>query len=518
MKRFNLLSFIPLALSSVVVLGGGGCGDDSIPPKLDARAEVGPGRADGPDASGGPGGDAAGGAGGSSPDAAADAPRVPDAGMIVAERPERRDFSPALLAQLRVPSGFKVTAFASNLVNPRMLAVAPDGSIYVTIRDRSEVVRLLDGNGDGDADDPGEREVVLSKTDSADLEGVHGIAINAGKVYLASVKSVFSATLSDGGHLTGLTRLFGDLPDGGQHPNRTLAVGPDGKLHITVGSSCNNCVESNSEAATFLRVETSGANTTNPASPQHPILARNPAAVISPRVYVSGLRNTLGFDWNPTTRELWGFDQGSDGLGDDVPPEELDHLVGGKAYGWPFCWGNRLPDPTVEDPSRTLTKQAYCATTEPSTLGVQAHSSPIGFLFYTASQFPADYRGDAFVTLRGSWNRAVPTGYKVVRIHFAGGVPTNLPGQSIPTEDFLSGFLIEGGAAHFGRIAGLAVDATGALLVAEDTNGILYRISYGSGAGPDGGARPDTAADAGPAEAEPMPIDASPQAGDASQD
>jgi glucose/arabinose dehydrogenase len=439
-------------------------------------------------ASDGPGGDVTGvdtGAG--------DHP--PDTGMLSVDRPMRREFSMALAQQLKVPPGFTVSVFARNLVNPRWPALGPDGSLYVTVPSQGQVVRLLDGNGDGDADDPGERVVAASKMDNPDLAGVHGIAVSGGKVYLASVSSVFSATPGPDGKLTGLTKLIGDLPDGGQHPNRTLAVGPDGKLYVTVGSLCNNCPGSESEPGTFLRVETSGAATANPPNPQHPLLAHNPMAMVSPRIYASGLRNTLGFDWHPTTQQLWGFDQGSDGLGDDLPPEELNWIQGGRAYGWPYCWNTRLPDPTADDPSPTMTRQAYCPNTEPSVEGYQAHSSPIGFLFYNGAQFPAAYRGDAFVAFRGSWNRTTPTGYKVVRVHFENGKPAPLPGATQPFEDFLTGFLIEGGAAHFGRIAGLAIDATGALIVAEDTNGIVYRVSYGGGT--DGGAPDAPVMDAG---------------------
>jgi glucose/arabinose dehydrogenase len=406
---------------------------------------------------------------------------APEAGMIPSVRPERRDFSEALLHQLKVPSGFHVDVFASGLDNPRWLALGPDGAVYVTVPAMSQVVRLIDSNGDGDAADPGERSVAASKTDSPDLEHVHGIAFSGGKVYLASVKAVVTAAIADG-RFSGFQKIIGDLPDGGQHANRTLSVGPDGKLYVSVGSDCNACAESNSEHATMLRVETSGAPTANPANPQHPMLAQNPMATISPRVFASGLRNTLGFAWHPTTNELWGSDHGSDGLGDDTPPDEINRLAGGKSYGWPYCWGPKSVDPVVDEPSKTMKKEAYCPGTDPFVAGYSAHSAPIGFVFYTGTQFPADYRNDAFVAFRGSWNRSVPTGYKVVRVHFSDGAPAALPGQSSAVEDFLSGFLIEDGRAHFGRLAGLALDATGALLVAEDTNGIVYRVSYPAGA------------------------------------
>jgi len=277
-----------------------------------------------------------------------------------------------------------------------------------------------------------------------------------------------------------LTPLVSDLPDGGQHAYRTIAVGPDGLLYVSIGSDCNACRESNSEHATLLRLNVDGSAATNPSNTAHPMLAANPLNRISPRVWASGLRNTIGFDWNPVTGSLWGIDQGSDGLGEETPPEEFNILTGGKSYGWPFCWGPANPDPTADDPSQQITKQEYCPTTTASIgNGLPAHSSPIAFQFYRGGQFPAEYDNDAFLVLRGSWNRLVPDGYKVVRVHFENGQLAPLPGSALPYEDFLAGFLIERGMAHFGRVAGLTFDAAGALLVSDDTNGMIYRVSYG---------------------------------------
>jgi glucose/arabinose dehydrogenase len=422
----------------------------------------------------------------------------PEAGMVAVNRPERRDYSPALVDQLRLPAGFAVTAYASAVMGARMLATGPDGSTYVTSPMTSQVWRLRDGNGDLDVDDAGERTVVASATDTPALQGVHGIAFHQGRVYLASVKSVVAGAVGSDGRFSDLTTLFNDLPDGGQHPNRTLAVGPDNLLYVSVGSDCNNCAESNSEHATLLRFNLDGSAAANPANAQHPMLAHNPMSKITPRVWASGLRNTLGFAWHPTTHDLWGVDQGSDGVGADVPPEELNQLVAGKSYGWPYCYNDKKPDPTVDEPSTMVTKEQYCPTTTAPAATIQAHSSPIAFLFYTADQFPAAYRDDAFLVLRGSWDRQYPVGYKVVRIHFANGAPAPVPGTSDPVEDFLSGFLIEDGKAHFGRIAGLAVDATGALLVSDDTNGMIYRVRYGAGVpSGDGSANDDAGASEG---------------------
>src|SRR5205085_7749961 len=133
-------------------------------------------------------------------------------------------------------------------------------------------------------------------------------------------------------------------------------------------------------------------------------------------IFARGLRNTIGFGWHPVTHELWGMDNGVDGRGNNVPPEELNRLVEGGDYGWPWCFGDRIPDPE-------LGSSARCERTLPPVLGYQAHSAPIGFTFYAGAQFPPDYRDDAFVCMRGSWNRSPPTGYKVVRIHFENGRP-----------------------------------------------------------------------------------------------
>jgi glucose/arabinose dehydrogenase len=245
-----------------------------------------------------------------------------------------------------------------------------------------------------------------------------------------------------------LKKLIGDLPDGGQHGRRTIGIGPDNQLYISIGSTCNDCAESNPEHATILKTGLNGG-------PRH--------------VFARGLRNTIGFDWHPETRELWGMDHGSDGRGDNLPQEELNRLQQNGNYGWPYCFGNRQPDPITQPPKGT-TKEAYCRNTIPFTIGYQAHSAPIEMVFYKGSQFPAEYRGDAFVALHGSWNRSTPVGYKVIRIRFQNGKPQQF-------EDFLTGFYL-GREGQFGRPAGLAVMTDGSLLVSDDDNGVIYRIHY----------------------------------------
>lgn len=357
-------------------------------------------------------------------------------------KPSRREVNEALLKQLKLPAGFEINVFAQDLGNPRMMAFNNDGTLYVTRREQGDVMMLRDRNGDGRTD---EARVVASN-----LKLVHGITIRENRLYLATPTTVYVADLQPNGTVANLRPLVENLPDGGQHPNRTIAFGPDGMLYITVGSTCNGCDESNEENATIVQVRPDGSQRT---------------------IYAEGLRNTIGFGWQPQTKELWGMDHGTDWRGDDKPPEELNRIQRGANYGWPFCYGDRRPDVYLSADPQGMTKEEYCARTIAPVLTYQAHSAPIGMVFYTATQFPQQYRNDAFVAMRGSWNRQPPTGYKIVRVRFQNGKPVGF-------EDFLTGFLIEKGAAHFGRVAGLIVAPDGSLLISEDTNGVIYRVSY----------------------------------------
>ncbi|HVE77633.1 MAG TPA: PQQ-dependent sugar dehydrogenase [Gemmatimonadaceae bacterium] len=357
-------------------------------------------------------------------------------------RPGRRPFEESLLRRLRVPRGFAVSIFASGLGHPRMMTVADDGTVYVTRRDSGDVLALADTNRDGRADRV--KQVI------AELPHVHGIAVRDYRLYLATDTAVFSVPLRGDTAAGDPWRLVGGLPDGGQHGNRTLAFGPDGMLYLSIGSSCNACVETNREHATMLRMAADGARRT---------------------VFARGLRNTVGWGWDPETKALWGMDHGTDWRGDDIPPEELNRLEEGGHYGWPYCYGAQRVDTRFPQDPPDTTKAAFCGTTKAPTLTYQAHSAPVGFLFYAGAQFPAEYRGDAFVAMRGSWNRRVPTGYKVVRVRFDEGKP-------VAFEDFLTGFLLEGRESYFARPAGLAVARDGALLISDDEGGLIYRVAY----------------------------------------
>jgi glucose/arabinose dehydrogenase len=344
--------------------------------------------------------------------------------------PEYRAPTEALIRGLHVPAGFRVDVFARGLGNPRMMAVGDDGAVYVTRPGSGDAVVLRDGQPP--------HPIITG------LSRAHGVVIHGGKIYLAGVRKVVVADLGPRGDLGPWRTLVDDLPGGG-HDRRTLGVGPDGMLYISVGSTCNVCREGNPEHATILRAGLDGRG-------RH--------------VFARGLRNTMALAWHPDTRELWGMDNGSDHRGDDQPPEELNRIVEGADYGWPSCFGDRQPDPDFTG--------GDCSKTVGATLGYQAHAAPIWMLFYTGRQFPEEYRGDGFVAFHGSWNRVPPSGYRVVRIRYERGQPQRF-------EDFLTGFLIEGGRAAFGRPAGLAVTRDGALLVSDDVQGYIYRVSHGAG-------------------------------------
>jgi glucose/arabinose dehydrogenase/Cu/Zn superoxide dismutase len=376
------------------------------------------------------------------------AQRQPVAANSMIYRPERLPWSSETPRELRAPDGFAIQAYATGLGAPRMMALGPDGTVYVTRGDSGDVVALKDNDGDGRADS---RVIVASR-----LPGVHGIAIRDNRFYFATTSSVFMAEGGFDGRPGPTRMILEGLPNGGQHARRTIQFGPDGMMYISVGSTCNDCAEPNPENATILRVSPNGMTRT---------------------VYAKGLRNTLGWAWHPQTRELWGFDHGSDFRGNDVPPEELNLIREGGNYGWPFCYGQRTVDRWSHyDPPNRMTPEAYCGATEPAALMYQPHSAPIGFVFYTGSQFPSQYQGDAFVSMHGSWNRSPAAPAKIIRVRFQNGRPTR-------AEDFVTGFLRNNGQSLIGRPAGLLVAADGSLLVSDDANGAIYRVSYG-GPGP----------------------------------
>jgi glucose/arabinose dehydrogenase len=352
--------------------------------------------------------------------------------------PEHRRPPNDVTRELQAPAGFTVEVFATGLPGARMLAAGSDGTVYVTRPAAGEVVMLR----------PSAAIPVQPAPAVTGLPGVHGIAIHAGRMYLATTKEVSVAPINPDGSLGERHVIVDSLPDGGQHSRRTIGIGPDGMLYISVGSDCNACAEPDGEHATILRAPLGGSTRD---------------------VFAKGLRNTIGFDWEPQSRELWGMDNGIDYVGDDEPPEELNRITQGGDYGWPFRWGNNHVN-RLFDRVRVSQSEFEKVTFAP-VLTYTAHAAPIAMVFYQGSQFPAEFQHSAFVAFHGSWNRGEPSGYKVSRVVFNNGTPERF-------EDFLSGFLVGNGRAQIGRPAGLAVTRDGSLLVSDDSNGVIYRISY----------------------------------------
>ncbi|RYD58378.1 MAG: glucose dehydrogenase [Sphingobacteriales bacterium] len=355
------------------------------------------------------------------------------------------DFLPKMVNMLKVPDGWEVKVAASGLGMPRMICEAPGGGLYITRRDAGDVILLKDIDNDGMFDDV--------KTVVYPFKTVHGITSKDGYLYLCGNEELRRYKINADGTLDNKETLINDLPSGGQHPNRTIAFGPDGMLYISVGTLCNDCKESDPGVAAMLRVD---------------------PATWKREIFATGLRNTIGFDFHPATGELWGIDNGGDGKGSKWPPEEVNRIVKGGNYGYPFVYGKREVDQSREDPAGD-TKEAFARNTEPSVLELRAHMAPIGYTFFgKARNIPADYANDGLVCWHGSWNSSKPVGFRVDRIKFQNGM-------AVGSEKFLSGFLKPGflmfkRKARFGRPAGVIVTDEGTIYISDDANGVLYAV------------------------------------------
>ncbi len=341
--------------------------------------------------------------------------------------------SPTGASDLSLPPGFKIDVFADGLGHPRFMATSPDGVLFVTLIGSGRVAALPDIDGDGAAD----KTLIY-------LSGLHrpnGIAFYKGYLYIGETHQVIRVKYNGIGQPPSKREVVvARLPQGG-HFTRTVGIGPDGKLYVSIGSSCNVCIEKDRRRAAIVRYNLDGSGE---------------------EIFAEGLRNSVGFAWHPETDELWASDNGRDWLGDDLPPDEINIIRKGKHYGWPYCYGNRVPDPDYGTPGR-------CAKTVPPVFEIQAHSAPLGIAFYNGSTFPKEYRGDLFVAFHGSWNRTVPTGYKVVRIKIRDGKPAGI-------EDFVSGWLRGGKAKH--RPVDIHVGTKGEMYISDDRGGKIFVVTY----------------------------------------
>ena len=350
------------------------------------------------------------------------------------------------------PAGFRVNLFVGDLVSPRQIYILPNGDILIAQSPRGgnpgpapashkiTLFRDRDGNGQ-----PELREDFVSG-----LNQPHGMALAGEYFYVGNTNAVMRYR-----YLAGQTRLTTpgekvlDLPGGGHYTRNVIANAAGTKLYVAVGSRSN--VDENGEDAKDPR--------------RAAILEINPDGS-GMRVFASGLRNPVGMDWEPSTKTLWTVVNERDALGDELVPDYLAHVRDGAFYGWPYSYFGKNEDPRKKGQRPDLVAKAVVPD-----YALGAHTASLGLAFYTATKFPAKYRGGAFIGQHGSWNRSKFVGYKVAFLPFQNGKPA---GQ---LEDFLTGFIASDSEVH-GRPVGVAVAPDGSLLVADDEANKVWRVSY----------------------------------------
>ncbi|HVU22089.1 MAG TPA: PQQ-dependent sugar dehydrogenase, partial [Rhizomicrobium sp.] len=335
----------------------------------------------------------------------------------------------------QVPKGFSISLVASGLSHPRFMALAPNGDVFISEPDAGKISILHDGK--------------VSTFASGGFNKPHGLAFRNGALYVADLIAVWKLGYKDGAlHESGpRTRVtkdgFGPL---GGHFSRDIAFDKNGALYIAIGSM-SNVDEEQPPRATVQKVSADGHLST----------------------FVSGTRNPVGLALKPGTNDLYIAVNERDGYGDALVPDYFTRISQGDFFGWPYAYSGPHADPDFGKKRPDLV-----AKTKVGDVLFQAHSAPLGIAFYDGTQFPAEYSGDAFVALHGSWNSGKPTGYKVVRVRFANGRPTGT------YEDFVTGFWdgSSSPAKVWGRPVGLLVAKDGSLLISDDAGKALWRVGY----------------------------------------
>ena len=355
---------------------------------------------------------------------------------------------PRPLGALVVPAGFKFDVFAENVANARMMALGPQGTVFVGSQFAGNLYAVVDRDGDHKAD----RVVTIA----TGLRQPNGVAMRNGALYVATTSQIlrFDDIEKNLDSPPKPVTVYDNLPNPNQgHTWKFIAFGPDDMLYVSIGSTCNICAPAAMTAA-ILRMKPDGTGL---------------------ETYAEGIRNSVGFAWHPVTHELWFTDNGRDMLGDDVPNDELNVAYkAGLHFGFPFCHEGSVPDPEFGS-------QRACSTTEPPVQKLGAHVAAIGFTFYTGSMFPSRYKNAAIIAQHGSWNRSTLSGYRVMAAFTEGRKVTAY-------EPFLDGFLpgsasALGGRGGMGVTSGRPADALqlpdGSILISDDTGNRLIRVSYG---------------------------------------
>jgi glucose/arabinose dehydrogenase len=340
------------------------------------------------------------------------------------------------LKDIKLPPGFEISVYAGNVPNARSLTLSPKGTLFVGSLKEGKVYAVVS--------QAGETEAKKIFTVAQGLNMPNGVAFRNGALYVAEVNRVLRYDDIES-HLPNPPKpvtVNDQFPKDRHHGWKFIAFGPDGLLYVPVGAPCNICEPDQNRYALISRLKADGTGT---------------------EVFARGIRNTVGFDWHPVTKELWFTDNGGDNLGDDVPPDELNHAPKqGLNFGYPYCHGGDIPDPQFG-------KKRSCSEFILPAQKLGPHVAALGMRFYTGSMFPAEYRNQIFIAEHGSWNRSTPIGYRITIVQLENG-------KAVSYKPFAEGWLQRGQA--WGRPVDVLVMPDGALLVSDDEAGAIYRIRY----------------------------------------
>jgi glucose/arabinose dehydrogenase len=340
--------------------------------------------------------------------------------------------------RVHVPAGFGISIWAEGLPNARFMRFTATGDLLVS-SPREGAVFLVERDANGDGRSDGVRKLATG------LRRPHGLELHDGWLWIGLGDGIVRGRYDARERRLGpLEEVVAGLPDGGNHWTKTVRMGPDGWLYVSIGSSCNVCEEEDPRRAAIVRYRPDGTGE---------------------EIWATGLRNAVGFDWRPGSGELFATDNGRDMLGDDLPPCELNRVEQGGFYGWPYVMGFGELDPDLGSRGGERVDAAL-----PPAHGFVAHTAPLGIRFYRGSVFPEPYRSSAYVAQHGSWNRTRKSGYRVVRLEWDGAT------GEIRESDFVFGF--EENEDVIGRPVDVIDGPDGALYVSDDYTGSIYRVSW----------------------------------------